>query len=512
MPPKPIHDPREDGSGREETGPRILVALAAVAMAAGGAAAARFFKRPRKPGWTFAPPDPGKRTPDLAASRINTDLTRNVMQTTWKWWLAFLFFAGITGYAALVFFYQIYEGMGAYGNERPNYWAVPIINFVFWAGVALSGTMISAILRLLHAGWRRSLTRMTETLTVCALCVAGIFPILHLGRNWAFYWLLAYPNERQLWPNYRSPLLWDATAISVYLITSVMFWYAGLIPDFAVIRDRCVGWRRALYSALSLGWRGTDREWRRLKVLSAILTVLIIPVFVSLHTIVGWDFGMSIVPGWHSTIFAPYFVAGALYSGAGAVLIIMCIVRSAFRLEKYILPVHFDNIAKVLFAISLMWFYFFGGDAWSDWFSKDPNHINWLYYMFHGYKWVLATLVFFGLVVPLSTLGFVKLRRNPWIMLLVGVSVNIAMFTERIIVVIPSAARDWLTWGNYTPTWADISISVGAVGLFATLYTLLAKFVPLVALWEYKEGEVTEGHVRVGGQQLQVVMREEAIG
>lgn len=444
-------------------------------------------------------------------AQVNTDLTRNVFQTGWMWWAVFLFFAGITGIATLCFGWQLYQDMGVYGNERPNYWGIPIINFVFWAGVALSGTMISAILRLLHAGWRRSISRMTETLTICALCVAGSFPIIHLGRNWAFFWLLPYPNERQLWPNYRSPLLWDATAISVYLITSAIFWYTGLIPDFAVLRDRSLGLRRTIYGILCLGWRGADREWRRVKVLSAILTVLIIPVFVSLHTIVGWDFGMSIVPGWHETIFAPYFVCGALYSGCGAVLIIMCLVRAGFHLQDYILPQHFDNIGKVLFGISLMWFYFFAGDAWSDWFTRDPNHIHWLFYMFHGYRYMLVELLIFGIIVPFLMLPFRSIRRSPWLMLVVGVSVNIAMFTERIIVVIPPPSRGYLTWGNWTPTFFDFAITIGAIGLFGTLYTGLAKFIPLVSIWEYKEGQVTEGVEQVGGVAMPVTVREEVI-
>jgi Ni/Fe-hydrogenase subunit HybB-like protein len=448
----------------------------------------------------------------LTPSQINTDLTRNVLETTWKWWATLGFFGAIFGWAALVFCCQLYNGMGIYGNNRPVYWAIPIINFVFWAGVALSGTMISAMLRLLHAGWRRPLTRLTETLTLCALAVAGIFPILHLGRNWAFFWLLPYPNERQLWPNYRSPLLWDASAISVYLVTSAIFWYVGLMPDFAVLRDRTVGWRRSLFGALCLGWRGADREWRRLRSVSSILTVLIIPVFVSLHTIVGWDFGMSIVPGWHESIFAPYFVCGALYSGSGAVLIVMFLVRRAFHLEKYILPQHFDNIGKVLFSISLLWFYFFAGDAWSDWFTRDPNHLYWLHYMFSGYKWVLSLIIVFGVFVPFFMLAFGRVRRNPFLMFVVGCSVNIAMFSERVTVVVPPPSHNWLTFGNYTPSWADVSITAGAVGLFGFLYTLLTKFIPIVSLWEMKEAEHVEGFSMVGAAKVPVTVREESIG
>ncbi len=448
---------------------------------------------------------------NIREAQINTDLTRNVLQTTWKWWAVLGLFATMFGWGALVFCWQVYQGVGIYGMNRPVYWGLPIINFVFWAGVALSGTMISAILRLLHAGWRRSLTRLAETLTICALAVAGIFPLLHIGRNWVFYWMLPYPNNLQLWPNYRSPLVWDASALMVYLITSTIFWFSGIVPDFAVLRDRTVGWRHLLFGLLALGWRGTDREWRRVKILFTILTVMIIPVFVSLHTIVGWDFGMSIVPGWHSNIFAPYFVCGALYSGAGAVLVVMCLVRRAFHLDAYILPQHFDNIGKVLFAISLMWFYFFAGDAWSDWFSQDPNHIAWLHFMFAGYRWVLLTLVVFGMILPPAFLAFGKIRRNPWAMLAIGVCVNVAMFTERIIVVVPPPTNNWLTHGNYTPTWAGISICVAAYGLFGFLYTLLTKFIPIVSLWEYKEGGHAEGVERVGNGEMPVTLREEAI-
>ncbi len=448
---------------------------------------------------------------EVLPTHVNSDLMRSVLQTGWKWWAVLGGFATVFGWGVLVFVWQLYQGMGAWGMNRPDYWALDIANFIFWAGVALSGTMISAILRLLHAGWRRSLTRMTETLTLCALAVAGVFPLLHIGRNWVFQWFIPYPNNLQLWPNYRSPLIWDASALTVYLITSALFWYGGLIPDFATLRDRTLGFRKMLFGALSLGWRGSDREWRRLKVLFGILTVLIIPVFVSLHTIVGWDFGMSIVPGWHETIFAPYFVCGALYSGCGAVLIIMCLVRRAFHLEEYIQPMHFDNIGKIQFAISLLWFYFFAGDAWSDWFTRDPAHLNWLNLMFHGYKWVLATILFFGLAVPFSVLGFGKLRRMPWVMLAVGVSVNIAMFAERVTVVVPPTSRNILTWGNYTPGWVDISFTVAAYGLFGFLYTLLTKFIPIVSLWEYKEADHAEGIERVGNGEMPVTIREEAI-
>ena len=263
---------------------------------------------------------------------------------------------------------------------------------------------------------------------------------------------------------------------------------------------------------LALGWRGTDREWRRLKVLFGILTVMIIPVFVSLHTIVGWDFGMSLVPGWHSNVFAPYFVCGALLSGAGACCVVMCLLRWVFHLEQYILPQHFDNIGKVLLFIALFWVYFFGSDIWSDWFSRDPDHENYVNFLFGGYGRVLVLLPIFAVIVPVVCLAFKQFRRSPWAMLAVGVGVNIAMFSERILVVIPGVAHNRLTWGSYTPGWPDITITIGAYGLFGTLYTLLTKFIPIVSMWEYREGEHAEGIEHVGGVSVPVSVREEAIG
>ena len=444
--------------------------------------------------------------------QVNTDLTDAVLKTNWRWWAVLGFFATVFGVAFLTFCWQVYQGMGVWGMDRPVYWGLDIANFIFWAGVALSGTMISAILRLFHAGWRRSLTRLAETLTVCALAVAGVFPLLHIGRNWLFFYFIPFPNERQLWPNYKSPLIWDATALGVYLITSVIFWFSGIIPDFATLRERTFGWRRVLYTILAFGWRGTDREWRRLKVLFGILTVMIIPVFVSLHTIVGWDFGMSLVAGWHSSVFAPYFVCGALLSGAGAVCVVMCLLRWVFHLERYILPQHFDNIGKILLFISLFWFFFFGNDLWSDWFSNDADHEYYVNMLFGGYRWMMLLLPVFAIAVPVITLTFKQVRRSPWAMLAVGVSVNIAMFTERILVVVPPVAHNRLTWGNYTPAWPDVVITIGAYGLFGMLYTLLTKFIPIISMWEFREGEHAEGLEKIGSTYVPVAVREDAIG
>ncbi len=373
--------------------------------------------------------------------------------------------------------------------------------------------MISAILRLLHAGWRRSLTRLAETLTVCALAVAGVFPLLHIGRNWVFFWMLPYPNERQLWPDYKSPLVWDATAISVYLITSVIFWFSGIVPDFATLRERTIGWRRTLYTVLALGWRGTDREWRRLE--SAVRH----PdrddysgVCLAAH-----DCRLGLRHEHRSRLAFQHLRAlfclrrASVRGGRGAGRHVpACAGR--FIWKQYILPQHFDNIGKILLFISLLWSYFFGGDIWSDWFSRDPDHENYVQFLFGGYKWMLLLLPVFAIFVPLVSLLFKRIRRSPWAMLLVGVSVNIAMFAERILVVVPSVARNRLTWGNYTPAWPDIVISLGAYGLFGFLYTLLTKFIPIVSMWEYREGEHAEGVERVGGAEMPVTVREEAIG
>src|SRR6266571_6619646 len=291
---------------------------------------------------------------DLATERkINEDLLRPLRQTS-VWFFLPIAVLGIIVLAGVgSWMYQMWNGLAVAGIRWPVFWAFYITNFVFWIGISLAGTLISAILRLVNAGWRRPITRCAEAITVFALMIGSMFPIIHLGRPWLFFWLIPYPNERLIWPNFRSPLMWDFMAINTYLIGSVTYLYLPMIPDMAVARDKARGWRKKLYRTLALGWRGTERQWVRLEKAIGIMALIIIPVAVSVHTIVSWDFAMTIMPMWHSTIFGPYFVVGAIFSGIAALLIAMVMVRKYFHLEHYLLPIHFDNLAKMLFTMSL---------------------------------------------------------------------------------------------------------------------------------------------------------------
>src|SRR6516162_2822018 len=290
--------------------------------------------------------------------QITEDLLRPLRGMSGRYALGAALLAGVAVAAFCAFFYQVYAGLGVAGIRRPVFWGFYITNFVFWIGISHAGTLISAILRLANATWRRPVTRCAEVITVFALSIGALFPIIHLGRPWLFYWLIPYPNERAIWPNFRSPLLWDLTAITTYLTGSVSFLLLPIIPDWAVVRDKATGWRKKLFTALALGWRGTPKQWHRLETAMHVMAVVIIPVAVSVHSIVSWDFAMAPVPMWHSTIFAPYFVCGAIFSGIAALIIAMAIVRKSLRLQDYLKPIHFENLGKLLLTMSLLWLYF----------------------------------------------------------------------------------------------------------------------------------------------------------
>src|SRR5690242_13304560 len=278
--------------------------------------------------------------------QINKDLLRPIYYATWRFYVTAAVLAALVAAALFAWGYQMYYGLGISGLNRPVFWAVYITNFVFWIGISHAGTLISAILRVCNASWRRPVTRCAEAITVFSLSIAGLFPLIHLGGPWLFFWLIPYPSERGIWPQFRSPLLWDFFAINTYLIGSVTFLLLPSFPDFALIRDRASGWRKKVYGIISLGWRGTPKQWHRLEMAMRIMAVAIIPVAVSVHTIVSWDFAMAPVPGWHSTIFGPYFVAGAIFSGIAALIVAMALLRKLLHLEEYLQPTHFDNLGK----------------------------------------------------------------------------------------------------------------------------------------------------------------------
>ena len=393
--------------------------------------------------------------------------------------------------------YQIRNDLGVTGLGRPNFWGLYIATFVFWIGISHAGTLISAILRVTGAEWRRPVTRCAEAITVFALCIGGLFPIIHLGRPWLFYYILPLPNERLLWPNFRSPLVWDVLAITTYLTGSVLYLLLPLIPDFAILRDRA-GARRAgslkarLYGVAALGWRGTPRQWHALEQGIRVMAVIIIPVAVSVHTVVSWDFAMALQPMWHSTIFGPYFVAGAIYSGIAMLLVTMFALRHGLGLQRYLDERVFNNLGLLFLTMSMIWAYFTFAEHLTVWYGNETAEMA-VYDArvsgkFAPFFWSMLVL---NVAVPLAVLGFRRGRR-PLPAALVGVGVIAGMWLERFVIVVGSLSLPRLdyTIGSYTPSWVEIGVIAGSFGLFGLLYFLFLQVAPIVSIWEVREGEM----------------------
>src|SRR6184192_1662890 len=339
---------------------------------------------------------------DLATERkINDDLLRPLRQTS-VWFFVLVALLGsiiLTGAGAWL--YQLSNGLAVAGIRWPIFWAFYITNFVFWIGISHAGTLISAILRLVNATWRRPVTRCAEVITVFALMIGAMFPIIHLGRPWLFFWLIPYPNQRGLWPNLRSPLVWDFFAIATYLTGSTLFLLLPMIPDFALVRDRTTGTRRRIYGWLALGWQGTPKQWHRLESAMSIMAIAIIPVAVSVHTIVSFDFSMAPVPMWHSTMFGPYFVTGAIFSGIAGLIIAMAALRKFLHLEEYLHPIHFQNLGKLLLMMSLLWGYFVFNERLTTWYGNDEAEVAVLWVTQKGsFSPLFWTMVLCNFVIP----------------------------------------------------------------------------------------------------------------
>jgi len=397
--------------------------------------------------------------------------------------------------------YQIITGMGVANIRRPVYWGVYIANFVFWIGISHAGTFVSAILRVFKAEFRRPITRASELLTFFGLTVAGMYPLIHLGRTWRFYWMVPYPNQRQLWPNFHSPLVWDMMAIFTYLIGSTLYLYLPLIPDLAMARDHSSGWRYKLYRTLSLGWRGSEAEWHHLKSAMTTFAFAIIPVMFSVHTIVSWDFGMTMKVGWHSSIFGPYFVVGAIFSGVSAVATVLLLVRRGMKLDYFLRAEHFDSIGKLVLIFSFAWTYFFFADYLTEWYGGESVGKQLLLLQAHGPVAPLwYTMLFTNIVVPWTTLWSRKVRRSPRALLLITLGVNVGMYIERYIIVTGFLTRNRLPfdWGVYNPSLVEILISIGSLSMFALLYVIASKLIPLVPVWEVQEGQLTHSLRRIG--------------
>jgi molybdopterin-containing oxidoreductase family membrane subunit len=425
--------------------------------------------------------------------KINRELLAPLQGTTWRYLALVGGLASLVAVGAGAWIYQIETGIGQTNLHPPVFWAAYIASFVYWIGVSHSGTFISGVLRLSKAEWRRPITRIAELMTIISVMIAALCVFFHLGRVWRWYYLIPYPNQREIWPNFRSPLMWDATAIFTYATASAIFLYLPLIPDFALARDRVAGWRKPVYAVLSLGWRGSQTQWRALRAAQRIITPLIVMVMVSVHSIVGWDFGMSIVPGWHTSIIAPYFVVGAVHSGLGMVVIALYVLRRVYHLEEYIRLEHFDKMGKLLVVTTLTLAYLYFADQLTVWYAKIPAENHVMYSMLTGpfapAWWTMIVMVY---VLPLATLTWPAFRRWPMGVMVVGLLINLGMYIERMLILVPPLAHPRLIyeWSAYFPSWVELTILLGAMAMAVLLYVLAVKFVPMISIWEEKEGRL----------------------
>jgi Ni/Fe-hydrogenase subunit HybB-like protein len=385
--------------------------------------------------------------------------------------------------------YLAWEGIGVWGNMIPVAWAFDIINFVFWIGIGHAGTLISAILFLLRQNWRTSINRFAEAMTIFAVICAAIFPGVHIGRPWLPYYMMPIPNQMEMWPQFRSPLEWDIFAVSTYATISILFWYMGMIPDFATFRDRSkTTIRRFLYGFFAMGWRGSSRQWHRYERAYLILAALATPLVLSVHSVVSFDFATAQLPGWHATIFPPYFVAGAIFGGFAMVVTLAVPARQLFGLKRIITIDHLELMNKILIATGLMVGYAYGMEFFVAWYSGSMYEgFTFVNRAFGQYAWAYWTMIFCNVVSP-QLHWFPKIRRNPWATWVIGVIINIGMWFERFVIIVTSLARDFLpsSWGYYVPTFVDYMMLGGSFGLFFTLFLLFCRYLPMVAMAEVK--------------------------
>jgi Ni/Fe-hydrogenase subunit HybB-like protein len=402
--------------------------------------------------------------------------------------LALLFLGVLTG--AGCWAYQISVGLGAAGILHPVVWGTYLVNFVFWVGIAHSGTLISAILFLFRAKWRTPLARSAEAMTVFAVMIAGLFPLIHLGRVWIVYWILPYPNQRNLWPNFQSPLLFDVIAISTYLTVSFLFWYTGLIPDLAVLRDKLKGIRRQLYGLFSLGWTGSHRHWSHHGWGYLLFAALATPLVISVHSVVSWDFALGIVPGWHSTIFAPYFVAGAIHSGLAMVHILLIPLRRIYGLQDILDMRVLDMVARTIVLTGLIMGYSYATEGFIAWYSGNVAERGIFLWRATGrYAFLFWMMVAFNSIAPLAFF-FRMVRGNLAALFSISILINIGMYYERYVIILSSPGHEFdpYSWGDYFgPTWVEWGILLGSFSLFFFLFLLFAKFIPSVSMTELKE-------------------------
>ena len=413
-----------------------------------------------------------------------------VMPTPRGWFITFGIAFALVMVLIVAVTYLFMRGVGIWGINIPVGWGFAIVNFVWWIGIGHAGTLISAILLLLHQHWRNAINRFAEAMTLFAVSCAGLFPILHLGRPWVFYWLFPIPNTMSVWPQFRSPLVWDVFAVSTYATISFLFWYVGLIPDLASMRDKATQpIVKRLYGILALGWRGASRHWHRYETAYLLLAGLATPLVVSVHSVVSFDFSVGIVPGWHSTIFPPYFVAGAIYSGFAMVLTLVIPVRAMYHMEGLITKRHLDYMAKVMLATGLIVAYGYMMEAFYAWYSGNPyERFMMANRAFGPYAFVYWLLILCNIALP-QLLWFPAIRKNTVALFVISIVVNIGMWLERFVIVVTSLHRDFLpsSWGMYYPTIWDWATFLGTIGLFLALMFLFIRILPMISIFEIRQ-------------------------
>ena len=431
-----------------------------------------------------------ERSGEMTLGATTDDVLRTIGRPGRAYAAAVAGLLAVLAVAAAAYARQVGTGLGVAGYQPPILWGVYITNFVFWIGITHSGTLISAVLFLFRARWRTGVARASEAMTVFAIMTGALFPIIHLGRPWVFYWLMPYPNARELWVNFRSPIIWDLFAIMTYLTVSVVFLYVGLLPDIATARDRIRDWRRHVYRVLALGWSGSDREWHHYRSLYGLLAALAVPLAVSVHSVVSWDFATTLLPGWHSTIFGPYFVAGAIFSGVAMMITLLAPMRTLLGLERYMQIRHFDNLGKLLLVLSLVMTYAYGMEFFVAWYSGNPFEQGAYWARLTGpYAPLTWTMLACNSAVPLVLIAR-RVRTYLPALFAVAILVNVGMWLERYVIVVSSLAREFdpANWtGLYAPTWVEWAITAGSFALFGLLFLLFVKLFPPIAMHEIKE-------------------------
>jgi Ni/Fe-hydrogenase subunit HybB-like protein len=450
--------------------------------------------------------DPTQRPLLITGGLGYKDITDKVVAVTQAprpplaWYIAFSISILLLLNLLVMLVYLISTGVGVWGLNNPVGWGFDITNFVFWVGIGHAGTLISAILFLLRQKWRTSINRFAEAMTIFAVICAGMFPGVHVGRIWMAYWLFAIPNQERVWPNFRSPLLWDVFAVGTYFTVSLLFWFMGMVPDLATFRDRAATkLRKIIYGILALGWRGSNRQWLRYEKAYLLLAGLATPLVLSVHSVVSFDFATAQLPGWHATIFPPYFVAGAIFGGFAMVVTLAVPARELFGLKNIISLHHLENCNKIILATGMMVGYAYAMEFFMAWYSGNLNEtFTFINRALGPYWWAYWTMVFCNVVMP-QLFWFKRIRTSVWAMLIVVLAVDVGMWFERFVIIVTSLSRDFLpsSWAMYKPTWVEFCTFAGSIGLFMFLFLLFCRYLPMVAMAEVKsvlpEAQPTDG-------------------